>query len=304
MLVDEAAQRFALGPIIVRNLDDFLRDVGGGGGGPRNFHAHGIVQELLGQALDFRRHGGRIKKRLPREGDQLADAFDIGNEAHVEHAVGFVDHQNLNLRKHQLAALEMIEQAARRRDQHIHAAIELAVLFVERGAADQKRHRELVVLAVFLEILGDLRRQFARRLQNQRARHARLGPAARQHLDHRQGEGGGLARARLRDADHVAALQHMGNALRLNGGGGGVAAFGHGLQHLGRKAKRIEPRNFEGGWGGRRRVAGRIDRGFFSASLRAGGRHAVRHTLLIGRMASALSAARMAAESLMHCNIG
>ena len=149
----------------------------------------------------------------------------------------------------------MIEQAARRRDQHVDAAVELAVLIVERDAADQQRHRKLVVLAVVLEALGDLGGEFARRLQDQRARHARLGPAARQQLDHRQGEGGGLAGAGLGDADHVAALQHMGDALRLNGGGGGVAALGHGLQHLRREPKGFEPRNFEGGWGGQKKSA-------------------------------------------------
>ncbi len=48
----------------------------------------------------------------------------------------------------------------------------------KRDAADQQRHVELVVLAVLLEVLGDLRGQFARRLEDQRARHARAGAAA------------------------------------------------------------------------------------------------------------------------------
>ena len=47
--------------------------------------------EGLGKAGDFRRHGGREKQRLPREGHKLADALDVRDKAHVEHAVGFVD---------------------------------------------------------------------------------------------------------------------------------------------------------------------------------------------------------------------
>ena len=137
VVADEPAQRFALGPVAAGNGDGYLRDAVGRGRGARHFHAHGVVQELVGQALDFRRHGGGIKQRLPRERDQLADALDVRDETHVEHAVGFVDHQNLHLVQHQLAALEMIEQAARRRDQHVHAAVELLVLVVERHAADQ-----------------------------------------------------------------------------------------------------------------------------------------------------------------------
>jgi hypothetical protein len=34
---------------------------------------------------------------LPGEGEELADALDVGDEAHVEHAVGFVEHQDLDL---------------------------------------------------------------------------------------------------------------------------------------------------------------------------------------------------------------
>src|SRR6185437_5117958 len=122
------------------------------------------------------------------ERDELADAFDVGNETHVEHAIGFVDDEYVDLAQHQLAALEVIEQAARRGGENVDAAIELLVLVFKRHAADQKRHRKLVVLAIALEALGHLGREFARWLEYERARHARLGPAARQHLDHRQSE--------------------------------------------------------------------------------------------------------------------
>ena len=54
-----------------------------------------------------------------------------GNEAHVEHPVCFIDHQDLDAMQHQLAALDMIEQAAWRRDDNIGAAIDLGVLFLE-----------------------------------------------------------------------------------------------------------------------------------------------------------------------------
>ena len=40
--------------------------------------------------------------------------------------------------------------------------------------------------------------------------------------EHRQREGGGLAGAGLRDAEHVAAREHVRDRLFLNGGGGGV----------------------------------------------------------------------------------
>jgi hypothetical protein len=60
----------------------------------------------------------------------------------------------------------MIKQPARRGNQNISAALELPVLLLEGHASDEKRHVETVVLAVFDEILLDLRCQFARRFED------------------------------------------------------------------------------------------------------------------------------------------
>ena len=85
----------------------------------------GSLQELVGEALDFGRHGRGEEQRLAARRQQLADALDVGDEAHVEHAVGLVDDEDLDAGQQQLAALEMIEQPAGRGDQHVDAAVEL-----------------------------------------------------------------------------------------------------------------------------------------------------------------------------------
>ena len=169
---------------------------------------------------DFRRHGGGEEQRLAGERNQLADALDVGDEAHVEHAVGLVDDQELDAVEQQPSALVMVEQAAGRRDQHVDAAGELGILIAERDAADDQRDVELVVDAVFGKALFDLGGEFARRLEDERARHAGAGAALLQHGQHRQHEGRGLAGAGLRDAEHVAAGEHVGNGLILDRGGG------------------------------------------------------------------------------------
>src|SRR3546814_18255500 len=56
-------------------------------------------------------------------------------------------------------------------------------------------------LAVELEVLGHLGGQLARRRDDERARHARAGSAARQDVDHGQSEAGGLAGAGLGAAE-------------------------------------------------------------------------------------------------------
>ncbi len=192
------------------------------GRGPGNFDFLGIVQEGFGDAADFGRHRRGEEQRLPGERDHLADALDVRNEAHVQHAVGFVDHQQLDAGEQQPAAFGMVEQPAGRCDQHVDAARQFGVLVAERNAADQKRDVEFLAGAVFVEILLDLGGEFARRFENQRAWHPGAGAALFQHGEHRKDEGRGLAGAGLGDAENVSAGQNMGDRLFLNGGRGGV----------------------------------------------------------------------------------
>ena len=96
-VADEPAQGFALGRAGRRSDEPWVMVVGRRGGAG-DLDPHRIMQKGLGEAGDFRRHGGGEEQRLPGEGHQLADALDVRDEAHVEHAVGFVDHQNLDRR--------------------------------------------------------------------------------------------------------------------------------------------------------------------------------------------------------------
>ena len=226
--VEEGAQRFALLARI--HLHQMLRDIGRSGRRARDLDRLGIAEEAIRQFLDDGRHGGREEQRLPLRGQFGADMLNVGNEPHVEHAVRFVDHQHVAAIEQDLAPLEQVHQAAGRGDQHVDALFQRLDLIAHLDAANQQSHRKLVIFAVFLEILGHLRRQLARRLQNQAARHQRAGAAMGQYVDHRQHETGGLARAGLRDADNILHHQHRRNRLRLDGCRRVVTGFGHGLQ--------------------------------------------------------------------------
>ena len=126
----------------------------------------------------------------------------------------------------------MVQQTAGRRDQHIDAARDLDVLVAEGHAADQQRHVELVIDAILDEVFLDLRCQFAGRLKDKRAWHPGAGAALLKQRDHRQREGRRLAGAGLSDAQHVLALHHMRDGLRLDRGRGGVAGRGNGREDL------------------------------------------------------------------------
>ena len=198
------------------------------------------MQKRLGDPADFGRHGRGEEQRLPGERHQLADPLDVRNEAHVEHAVGFVDHQQFNAGQQQPAALSVVEQAARGGDQHIDAARQLHILVAERHAADQQRDVELLAGAVFVELFLDLGGELAGRLQDQRARHARPGAALFQQRQHRQHECRGLAGAGLGDAEHIPSCQHVGNGLVLDRSGGGVASGRDGGEDLFGQAEMVE----------------------------------------------------------------
>jgi hypothetical protein len=227
LALDQREQRVAL--LGLRHHDQALDDVRAGGSRRRHGHFLGVAQETVGQPLDLGRHGGREEQRLAKLRQQADDALDVGDEAHVEHAVGFVDHQDLDVVQQDAAALDVIEQAARGGDQHVGAALQDAFLVGEAHAADQQRHVELVVLAVDFEVFGHLGGQFARRLQDERSRHARLGAALGEDIDHRQDEGGSLSGARLGTSEDIAAHQDDGNGLFLDRSRLGITLVGDGL---------------------------------------------------------------------------
>ena len=78
------------------DMHDALIDLLDGRGDRRHRDAGRIVQHLARQILDLARHGGREEQGLPL-GRQFRDDFaDVVDEAHVEHAVGFVEDEDFD----------------------------------------------------------------------------------------------------------------------------------------------------------------------------------------------------------------
>ena len=215
-----------------RQPDNVLGDGLGGGGRPCDLDPHGIIEELLGQPGDLGRHGRREEQGLLPGRRQTENPLDIGNEAHVEHAVRLVDDQDLDAGQQQLAALKMVKETARGGDQDVDAAVQLQFLVAEGDAPDQEGPGELAHLACGIAFKGggNLVGQLPGRGDDKGSGHPRPAAAGRQAFDHRQGEGRGLARAGLGDAQDVPPGQGDGDGLGLDGGCGGVAGVGDGLQ--------------------------------------------------------------------------
>jgi hypothetical protein len=152
--------------------------------------------------------------------NQAEDALDVGDEAHVEHPVGLVHDHDLHAREEELAALDVVEEAAGRRDEHVHAPVDERVLVLEAHAADEEGLRELQVRRVLVEVLGHLaassRVGHRTRERGIRAR----GPPLREARDHGAARSRRLARSRLGDAQDVAALERGRGCASLDRGWG------------------------------------------------------------------------------------
>src|SRR3546814_2376288 len=76
----------------------------------------------LRDALGRRWHGRRAQRDLTRVRRGLEDGFDVLDETHLQHFVGFVEHQITDAGQIERAALEMVEHASRRADDDMYAA--------------------------------------------------------------------------------------------------------------------------------------------------------------------------------------
>ena len=211
----------------------------------RHLDQRRLVQQAVGQGLDLVAEGRREQQALLLLRQHREHLLDVVDEAHVEHAVGLVEHEDLDVRQVERALAVVVEQAARRGDQDVDAAAQLVDLRLHADAAEHHHAGQLGVLAVGAHAFLDLRRELARRRQDEgadrqpaaRIAHRRLGHQA---VQHRQHEAGGLAGAGLGAAHDVAAGEHGRDGLGLDRGGGGVALFVNGAQQGLGEAEGIE----------------------------------------------------------------
>ncbi len=131
------------------------------------------------------------KNRLWRLARKLGqDLPDRPDEAHVEHLVGLVEHEDLGARQDDAALVHVLDEAAGRGDEDVDAAAHGRDLRPVRDAAVHQGDGQVHVAAVGLEALRDLRRQLARRRQDER----RARPGAAPGGGWRQADAGSAAR--------------------------------------------------------------------------------------------------------------
>ena len=133
-------QQIVLGRLL--SQDDALRDAVNGRGLRRHGDALRVCQHRVGQLGDLARHCGREEQGLPLLAQHRDNLPDVVDEAHVEHAVGFVEDEDFDLVERDRALVHEIEQTARRGDENFDAMREAADLPVDRHAADSQFDRQ------------------------------------------------------------------------------------------------------------------------------------------------------------------
>ena len=236
VFLDQVAEHCALARFF--DHDHFLVDTIGGGVARRDVDLDRLVEQVRGELADILREGRREQQRLALFGHVLEHALDIVDEAHVEHAIGFVEHQRLDIRQVGMAFLKQIEQTPGCGHDDIHAFLELADLRLIADAAEDHGRANRTGLAIGAYGFVDLGGEFARRREHQYPRFLLLGLA--QAMQQRQGEGSGLAGAGLGGGKHVLALEYGRNGLGLDGRGFAVTGGGHGFEKRRRQAELIK----------------------------------------------------------------
>ena len=259
LLLEELGQQVVFG--LDGHREHKLVDGVGGRRGGRDLHASRIAHQVGDLA-----HGLLVERRREQQrlalGRRLAhNAADGGQKAHVEHAVGLVEYQHLDLVQVAGALLDQVDQTARRGDQDIAAVLEcrglrLVAHATHDGHGDMAGDvgdlaRDLVDLlgelarggddehhgaaAVALGLLGTATAVAAAALAHGFGRSNVL-----QIVHGRQQEGGRLAGAGLSGGKQVATLEHHGDRAGLHGRRRRVAQVLDSTEYLVRKPQLVK----------------------------------------------------------------
>ena len=113
---------------------------------PPRHDALRVLEQVVGEVADLVAEGGREQQALLVLGHQGQDLLDVVDEAHVQHAVGFVQHQQLDGGQVEKALLLQVEQAAGGGHQDVDATFHGVDLRVHAHTAEDHRGGQRVFI--------------------------------------------------------------------------------------------------------------------------------------------------------------
>jgi hypothetical protein len=129
--------------------------------------------------------------------------------------------------------VHLIEEAARRRNQNVHALPQTLILPAVTGASEYNSGAQIRKACIIAKRRFDLRGELTGRLEHQRAQLAVRAKARNQ----RQCEGGSFSSSGLRRTNNVPTGQNERNRAQLNRSRIRITGGAHAFKHLRRKIK-------------------------------------------------------------------
>lgn len=214
--------------VVLVDEADALVDFFGGGALGLDGDVSWVVKNGVREVLDG---GGESRGEeegllLAREGGD--DFFDVTEEAHIEHAVDFIEDEELDAGEIDIAFVHVIEEAAGAGDEDIDAIFHGADLWVFTDATEDEGFTKADAFSVGVEGLGDLASELASGGEDEDAGGAALGVfwLLMESVEDGQREGGGFSGAGLGDAKEIASFEKDGDGLGLDGRRGEVVLLG------------------------------------------------------------------------------
>ncbi len=218
--------------LLARDLEDVVGELRHGRLGGVDGVQDRVVQVLLHDVVHAVVERRAEEQALALLGRGVENARDDGQEAHVGHVVGLVEHGDLHRAEIDESLLHEVVEAAGGCDDDVDAALERDLLAALRHAAEDGRHLDAHRVGQHLQRLGDLRDEFAGRCEHDGARAARAalpGGVVGEVRDEGDAEGDGLAGAGAPAAEHVAAGERVGEGVALDREGRRLAVLGEGV---------------------------------------------------------------------------
>ncbi len=208
-------------------------------------HHLGSPHVFLADAQDGPGHGGGKQHGLPFRGNVLDDVFHIVHKAHIQHFIGFIQHQEVHVFQVDGAPADMVQQPARSPDDHLDAPFQAADLPFDGLAAVHRKYPDPFGLADLADFVRHLDAQFPGGAHDQGLDVPVLFIDL---LDDGDPESRGLAGTGLGLADQVLPFQGHGNGAFLDGGRFFKAHFLQGCQDLPVQVQVFERRDFRLGF--------------------------------------------------------
>src|SRR5262249_39580183 len=138
-----------------------------------------IAEPLRCKPANLRGHRGREHERLPLFWHRSDDTTQRNDEAHIEHLIGLVENQDLDVAEINVALLHEVEEPAGRGDQDIDAVFQCANLVALADATENDRVSEAGESTVVGEAVADLRGELTSWGEDQRTNRSAIGARGR-----------------------------------------------------------------------------------------------------------------------------